>query len=413
MLIQNTKRPVIHLHIPKTGGQTFGQRIAKALPEGASWFDRGDITGENVDEVLGNAISSNMAFLSAHVVGSVFANELRFDFLTLVRDPVQQIISNLAHISREPENLLYPLTQHLSPIEVIQAVPDWFFNTQSRYLVTAFTPRNGADILMADDCWLLANLQNAITRLEWLGTTEKLDDFFKFFVADTGLNQPPLMASRNHAPNREGDQWDEVRDWLYLNSHRYAIDSLLYGEARRRFDEHCNRFWHRASRGDKRFAAFSRDMAVAYASDYGEIKFGSGWSFRELSTQIGPIHQAGPKTDSYLNLANVSGRMLSFKIVFVAGIQADEIAFYEADTGSQLAAHIRIREGETHVYVELPKDQREVSILVRSPRAIPLCVFNGDWAESRSPVPFAASSWSLCNHIELEKAPGVDETEVA
>jgi len=312
---------------------------------------------------------------------------------------MQQIISNLAHVSREPENVLYPLTQHLSPIEVIQSVPDWFFNVQARYLVAAFTPRVGTDLLLTDERWILANLHNAIARLEWMAPTEKLDEFSRIFIAETGLSQPSVMISRNHAPENVTDRWKEVRQWLSENSHLYAIDSLLYKESWSRFDEHCNRFWRIASRGDRRFADRAREVACAHQSDCGVIKLGLGWTFREHCEQSGLVYQVGPTTDSLLHLSNVSGRYLTFDIVFVGGIAADEIAFIDADRGGCLPAKVMCSGKRTRVYVELPRDRQEFSVLVRSPRAIPLCVYNNDWTHSRAPVPFAATSWSIIKEI--------------
>jgi hypothetical protein len=392
-------RPVLHLHIPKTGGQTFGQRVAKLIPPSESWYDRGDITGENYQAVLDGAINNGLSFVSAHVSGSVFADENRFDFLALVRNPADQIISNLAHISREPLHPLYLITQRLSPIEVIEAAPIWFFNMQSRYLVTAFTARSGTDLVLDDDRWMLSNLTSAIDRLEWLAPTENLDEFCQIFAAEAGLPLPKVMVSRNKNPDPASDRWVVTRQWLLENAYRYAIDLALYSEADRRFNEHRSRYWDSATLGVKRFTDQSQRALTMHSSDRGTIKLGTGWAFRDFSDDGMPVYQAGPATDSYIELSDTVGRYLTFEIVFVAGITFEEIEFIDAASGSRLPAMLVARHDKRRVFVELPQGPLNLSMLVRSARAIPLCVYDNDWVDSRTPVPFAANRWSIVDVI--------------
>lgn len=399
MLGSTSGRPVVHLHIPKTGGQTFGQRIANLFPPSASWYDRGDITGENYLEVLDDAIENGLAFVSAHVAGSVFADERRFDFLALVRNPVDQIISHLAHVSREPEHPLYLLTQRLLPIEVMEAAPIWFFNMQARYLVTAFTARDGSDLLLNDNHWMLSNLMSAVDRLEWLAPTDSLDEFSRIFIAETGLKQPSLITSRNKNPIVTDDRWDGVRQWLYENADRYAIDLALYSEAVRRFDDHRLRYWRMCSLGTKRFTDQSRRAFTVHASDKGRIELGAGWTFRDQVEEHRPVYQTGPATDSYLELNEVSGRYLTFEIVFVAGITSEEIEFLDAASGSRLPTLLIALDDSRRLFVELPQGVQKLAILVRTARAIPLFVFNDDWADSQAPVPLAVTAWAISENI--------------
>jgi hypothetical protein len=406
MISQIVKRPILHVHVPKTAGQTFGHRVANLLPPCNSWHNKGDITGENASQVLDGAISNNVFFVSAHISGDALVSEERFDLLALVRNPVDQIISNLAHVAREPMNVLHALTQRMSPIEVIEAVPEWFFNVQARYLVTALTPRSDADRLLPEDRWLLSNLPSAVDRLKWLAPTENLDEFFRIFVAETGLSQPSGMASRNRAPNRSEGKWQEVTQWLHSNAHRYSVDTALYSEAKRRFDEYREGFWRQAADGTKCLTAPAQRAAIVHSSRNGEIKLAGGWTVREQSEQLGSVYQTGPTRDSYINLSDVSGKYLSFKIVFVAGISVDEIDFFDAVSGSQLRRTIVSQDNGMHLLIDLPHDCRQLSILVRAARAIPLCIYNSDWINSRAPVPFAVSSWSICNSVKVETEPG-------
>jgi len=397
-------RPILHFHIPKTGGQSFARRVAQALPGNAAWHERGDLNNENAPAILEECLRDQIKFVSAHCAGPLFSDEHRFDYLTFIRNPLDHIISHVSHIAREPANILHTLVNNVSPIDAVKAAPEWFFDFQARYAVAAFTRRRGKDVLKRERHWLTQQLLDTCTRFKWMAPVDKMDAFCPLFFAETGLTQPDALARRNAAPDQT-ERWSDLRDWLQQNPHLFAVDALLYEEAIRRFEAWTKQFWARTRRASAVFSADDESARIASDTSLGRIKLGDGWSLRESSAEKGRVFQTGPKQDAYLELSDVHGTVLEFELIFTAGLSAGEIECFDARSGLALEVSVLSKYERTFARVRLPS-AGNCQLLLRAPRALPLCIFSGDWSESLESVPYAAGNFTIC--ATGEKTPAFE-----
>lgn len=391
-------RPIFHLHIPKTGGQTFAHRIAAALPDESVWMEQGDLAAANARAVLDNLIAREVAFGSAHVTGSVLVDEYRFDVVALVRDPVSHIVSNVLHIRREPAHILHKAAVNLPFEALLSRCADWFFNVQARYLVTPMIPRRGLDRLEPDERWLTRQLHAAAGRVTWLAPTEALNRFHALFAAEQGLSNEAGQLDRNVAGERQRDEAGQIRRWLLDRPGLYAIDSLLHAEAQRRMAVYSQA--REAPDPGGRFAALARAARLAWRGAAGSVALGPGWRMRLADPDRGAVHHAGPTCDSEVRVVKAGRELdLCFTVLFVAGMAVEELQAIDCADGAILPIRT-VREGAvSRAFVRLPAKPTQMRVLIRAPRIFPVCVFDGDWENSLEPVAYAAAEWRLA---ELE-----------
>src|SRR5262245_55343969 len=120
------------LHIPKTGGQTLATRLASAfLPE------RVHILKEDLrfpqDVALLKDLSGTRDFVESHVVGPILAENHNWQLLTVVRNPIDRLISSYRHILREPRDKLHRAAHQMKPLAFFKNYTDLLFNRQIRH----------------------------------------------------------------------------------------------------------------------------------------------------------------------------------------------------------------------------------------------------------------------------------------
>ncbi len=399
-------RPIVHIHIPKTGGSTFGHRMASALPAERVWIDQGDIEQTESGSVLKQIASRKMIFASAHITGHALVDEKRFDYVALIRNPVDQIISNLRHIQREPTNTLHELSLRLPFEDFFGYCAEWFFNVQARYLVAAHNEPTNFERLLPDERWLVKYLHSTCDRINWLAPTEDLDSFYDLFSIELGLSNPSVPEDRNQAPVGASQDIGAVRQWLLRHPELYAVDTLLHNEARRRFD-----IYRQASRtaltpAKARLRQISKDSATLFSSAAGSVQLIDGWIHRDESEDWGTVYHAGPGRDSRLLVKHrASGRHLHFAFLFGAGILPEELLFIDETNGDLLPVALEQQDGITHVHLTLADTQDETAITIRAPRIFPLCKFDERWDDNRTPVLFGAAGWNLTGETTAKIHP--------
>lgn len=228
----NIALPIFHLHIPKTGGQTFARRLASGVAPHCAWYMRGDITAENPAQL--SEFATSMAVVSAHASPGSLIDEGRFRFIALARNPVDQIVSNYLHVLRDPANPFHDIFSNLSVEQSVDLCRGVFANFQSRSLVCAFVKAEPGETHLHEDRFLSRHLFAACERLSWLAPMEQMDELCMLLSLQSGADFTRAIDKVNAAPELRDERADQLRNILLARPELYAIDLLLYQEAKRR-----------------------------------------------------------------------------------------------------------------------------------------------------------------------------------
>lgn len=225
--------PVFLLHVPKTGGQTLAHRLALGFaPERCSLL-RADLrTPAQLAE-----LAAQHEFFEAHPAAGVLASSppgLRV--MAAVRDPVEQIISRYRHILREPRLHLHPPAMALSPTAFLERFAHFMFDFQARTLVAASRAPLPSDRIGGEVWWLLRHLEPAVAGLCWLLPSEAIDEFCTLWALAERRPVGPPELRVNAGPADHVDA-AALRGWLRARAERFAVDAVLWEQARLRHAE--------------------------------------------------------------------------------------------------------------------------------------------------------------------------------
>jgi hypothetical protein len=382
-------RPVFHLHIPKTGGQTFGARITGALPLEDVYFMEQEVAA---DETRLLELARSKRVVSAHVSGPVFSLERPFDVVTLIRDPVAQIVSNYLHILREAESPLHLLAKNLPFDRALSLVPETFFNVQSHWVVASFRALSAEDHI-APACRRTApHLLECMDQLAWVGPTEAMDEFGRAFSADSGvpiIDTPMLNCGTSPATEELAAR---MRQWLHERPELYALDLFAHEEAKRRHVALCNKVAADAMAAHPRGAELSASAGVVFETSLGQIRLTAGWSPAQKNDRWKVEHLAGRVGRIVYRRAR-AGRVLEFTMGLAAGFQQEELQVIDVTAGEFLPFTFEPVDGAHRFSVTLgPRESGELALV--APRVFPLGLFTGDYCDERL-IAFSAARWAI------------------
>jgi hypothetical protein len=385
-------KPIFHLHVPKTGGQSLGKRLAAGVGLGKAWYLDGDINSNDPGQL--DALASDRQVVSAHVGYAALVDEHRFNFVSLVRDPIDQAVSNYLHILREPANSLHQDFANISVAAAVGLHGAAFSNFQSRSLVNAFFRPDPSELVAAEERFLTANLFKATDRLTWLAPTNAVDELCVHMSLQTGFDFTRDMSVVNAASNRGDPRGEELRQILESRPELNAIDQLLFREAHRRMIG----LRESVVRSQRAEVAANQQPGIIYSGDGGSIQALGGWwqPFREVSGW-GLEVRAGPEMVSWLHVVRKASRYLCFDIAFVAGINADELVFIDAANNAILPFFVVDGGENTAIAVDLADAPHDCEVAMRVPRIYPLARFDGDWKDADRLVSISTGHWSLRN----------------
>jgi hypothetical protein len=379
---------IYYLHIPKTGGQTLGTRMAAAFPRDRSWVLQGDIrTPAHLKELL-----ERHDFVEGHAgIGALRGLDPAVDVLCTVREPVAHARSLFAHILREPRLRLHAPAKALGFRGFARHYGDRLFNMQAMSLVQVFDGRDIAFHREGRLIWTLERMAAAVRRVRWLVPTEQIDDFCRWWPVETG--RPPLPDDSRNVASHDADD-DEVAAYARANPERLGLDLTLWSLARQRYED-----WRAevARRAVPPPGADHPTCAFADAEGRG-IWLERNWYMRMVRHDGVAEWWAGPSTLSTLLVRRAPRQMrLRFEVPALIGIRHENIGFHVAGTDRRLPVRVA-PVGESQVMelsVVLPRDLGEefrleiqvmwVGSLVEANPA------SGD-GQRRS---FASQNWSL------------------
>lgn len=195
---------IFFVHIPKTGGSTVIQAIGKAYSKKLQVHH---IEGVLVDGVLDKKyeicrfVSGHLPYL--HSLKALF-NSSEFNFISVVREPIQQFYSNVSYMREQDENQIPPILletyarlKSLSLDEFVGSMSDFevsfFSNPQSKTLSGIFD----VESLPLEQLYGIINSQFAL-----LGTTENLGTFLTKASEMFNLGKIPLNLVVNRTKKK-------------------------------------------------------------------------------------------------------------------------------------------------------------------------------------------------------------------
>ncbi|WP_339085235.1 hypothetical protein [Hyphomicrobium sp. ghe19] len=383
------------MHIQKTGGQTFGLRLATAFPPESVRYMDGDLSVSSDAETFGALLKSKQ-FISAHVNGHVLQGHNDLDIVCLAREPIAQIISYYQHIRRAPPNLLHAALNNLSFSRSLTLLADRFFNFQARKLVGAFHPLQERDLVRPIEHWLLPRLYESIDRIRWVAPTDHLDDLVDFVSIELGLSSGGKRANTNQAPDTDAAEHQRMQEWLRRRADLFAVDLLLYSEVCRRFDAYRREFIQRLCARDG-VPAFDSDVIQ---NDNGStIRLLSGWYPPRSTPNWGTEIRMGPgKVASVAYRRNDTQKCITFKAAFIAGIAAESVTFIDGHSLERL--DVKVQSGDpVRISVSLPPDRREGLLMMAVPEIYPLCMYSNDYSDNDR-VAFSTGDWRFSSGVE-------------
>jgi hypothetical protein len=207
--------PLLHYHISKTAGNSFNRAIRSVYTDEECLTNNGNITLDFLKSVSDERWEKTR-FIYGHCgaqVGESLLGKTRG--LLLLRDPVEQVISNYLHIAREPQVPLCKAACSLGFQRFIEVYPFHLcFQLTSINLGLAPPdfPWRGVDEVYR----LVPRVLDYMSTFSLVGTVEQLGKFMSDLTLMMGWERNPEMTWVNQAPQIDGGEVDrqQLRDIL-------------------------------------------------------------------------------------------------------------------------------------------------------------------------------------------------------
>ncbi len=224
---------VIFLHAPKTGGTTLVRIIKRQCAPGSVLTLYDSSYGEEL-AAYPSAEIDRVRAIAGHFYFGVHRLIARPSiYITLLRDPVDRVISHYHFVRRSPEHYLYTAANELSLSEFVVACgADEPNNDQTRLLAGRHQPEGTPP--NADDM-LAAARKNLREHVAVVGTTEEFDRALLLMRRTFGWGRPFYVRENVSKKQSRRDVISPETRRVIENYN--ALDIDLYEEARMLFAE--------------------------------------------------------------------------------------------------------------------------------------------------------------------------------
>ena len=235
--LTDEEKPLIFLHIPKAGGTTLNRIISRQYKNNTI-FDIGARPYENFQKFsqLSNAKKDKIRYLHGHVPFGLFDKSLPVtpNYITMLRDPVDRIISHYYHTINRASNMLYDDTtskfmtlEDFASGELFSQIP----NYQTRFIsgIDDVNPFSGKKPV-TENILEIAK-KNLSEQFEAVGIIEKFDEslmLFKNIMGWKNIYYTKQYVSKKRIPrdaiSRETITAIEQCNQYDIELYRFAIE---------------------------------------------------------------------------------------------------------------------------------------------------------------------------------------------
>jgi hypothetical protein len=226
---------VYYSHIPKTAGMTFRTLIE-------DHFDHDEICPATLDDqvaAIAPADLSRYRLFRGHLVYVDFQKLLfqnrqkRMIHLTMLREPVAQLISHYGYIRRMPEDPFYPQVKDMTLEEYASSfmIGGLQRNVQTYHIAKA--ARFDIDGLTANE--VLAIAQESLNQFAFTGLVERFQD--SLFLLSYIFGWRPIMNNRQENIKSSVTSEKIPESTLALIREATQLDQIIYQQAQRIFSD--------------------------------------------------------------------------------------------------------------------------------------------------------------------------------
>lgn len=233
---------LIFLHIPKTAGTSLLSRLSDNFrPKEIAPFHTGAVPVRETEHQIRGSSTEELAryrLLATHLdygVHRLFPQ--RSFYITMLRDPVERVISNYRHL-KQYQTRLYEIVKDMSFEDFLRspATRDQYFNRQATQ-IAGVTNVDPADF-QADEALTLA--RKHLQEFLFVGVKERFDTSIR--LLNDALGWPPDHGYETlNVSDRPTSRSDVSPGVLDLIVDRNTLDIELYDYAQRLFDERVAR----------------------------------------------------------------------------------------------------------------------------------------------------------------------------
>lgn len=236
--------PIIHLHLPRTGGTSLASMLAQ------HWGSAIIVSNRLEFRDLPSTEIAKASFISGHFHASQLENNLfaRFRILTVLRDPLARSISEYEYSHRRAVIEADSTADDSMKYAARSSFSDWFYSdygVDRRHHQLYFLGLNENEKRRTVPLTTL--LQRAKTRLDGMlvGIFEEIDTFGMLLKKAIDLPNSTL-PHRNAAKGTAGDRVNLSDAELKIMRDILAPDYALYQHARDRYERLCREYDVRA-----------------------------------------------------------------------------------------------------------------------------------------------------------------------
>jgi hypothetical protein len=270
----STAQTVIFLHIPKTAGTTLYRIIERQYKPGDVYAIGGTAQSFDTFKNLPEADKAAVRLLKGHIDFGVHALLPQpATYFTILRDPVERIVSYYHFVRRTPEHYCHELvtSKGLSLAAFLDSKADVMANNGQTRMIAG--QLYGYPFGECPDHLLETAKQNLRRHFAVVGLTERFDETLLCLKRSFGWRNL-FYARENVAPARQRpNRVDEATRAAIVAANR--LDMELYHEATACFDAALQQYGAPFIRQLKQFQAANR-LLSPFIHAYGEMKKRTG-----------------------------------------------------------------------------------------------------------------------------------------
>jgi hypothetical protein len=308
---------IYYFHIPKTGGQTLGARLASAFTLNES-LNKNDwlVYPRDVNKL--RQLQATKIFVESHMIGRMLSDMPAMDVIVTIRDPIDQMLSIWKMLRRSPDSQWYRAVNTLDPGRFFDVAEGYFRDFQSRYFVSGYVDLDRDIHRYGYYDAIYRQLLELTKKVRWLVPTTAIDEFVFLWSLETKRRTPNKNTLNVAPPDAAAET---ARQALCARPHLYAFDALFHQIAKDRFLD-----YRRMVEDTIAPWSYPDDSRRAYFSEGSGVWLTENWHDPEIS-EGKTAWWAGPGCRSNIRVRRARGeKYLRFDILVWNGVTIDDLS---------------------------------------------------------------------------------------